>query len=132
MRGGKDIKLFYFFLILGFLFYLVLFDFSIGALDRYFQFMIVPLVIISAVVTDNIFTFSKDKIKWKIVIPIFAITVLIFKLQFLTQTIPPLYPKTDWINRIFSLKWNFLYPFNGGSGPLPFYVSWGFIGYLWI
>ena len=26
-----------------------------------------------------------------------------------------------------SLKWNFVYPFSGGSGPLGFYVSFLFI-----
>ena len=45
---------------------------------------------------------------------------------------PPLHPKSEWMNRILELKWNFLFPFTGGSGPTGFYVSFAFIALIWI
>jgi 4-amino-4-deoxy-L-arabinose transferase-like glycosyltransferase len=49
-----DTRVFSIFIFLGLFFYLILFDFSIGALDRYFEFLILPLCIMSA---SNIFYF---------------------------------------------------------------------------
>jgi predicted small secreted protein len=46
--------------------------------------------------------------------------------------VPPLHPKSEWISRILSLKWNFLYPFSGGSGPTGFYISFLFIALVWV
>lgn len=63
---------------------------------------------------------------------ILVIPILIFALQFFDHFVPSLYPKTEWITRIISLKWNFLYPFSGGSGPLPFYISFLFMALVWI
>src|SRR3989344_1836556 len=116
----------FFFIFFGLAFYLFVFDFSIGALDRYFQFLVIPLCIISGAV------FSKYFSRNKIVIWAVAVSVIIFSLQFIHHFTPPLYPKTEWIHRLVSLKWNFLYPFSGGSGPLPFYVSFLFIVLIWV
>jgi len=57
---------------------------------------------------------------------------VIFFLQFINHYVPPLYPKTEWINRVLSLRWNFLFPFTGGSGPLGFYISFLFMALIWI
>jgi hypothetical protein len=46
--------------------------------------------------------------------------------------VPPHYPKTAWLERVVGLKWNFLFPFTGGSGPTGFYVSFLFIALVWI
>jgi hypothetical protein len=126
----RDLKLFHIFIGLGLVFYLVLFDFSSGALDRYFQFMIVPLcIILGALVAEvldhesKIMNYAKNK-KFLLLL---ILSFMIFLTQFLPQYVPPLYPKTEWLSRILSLKWDFLYPFFGGSGPLGFYVSFLFI-----
>jgi hypothetical protein len=122
----RDLKLFHIFIALGLVFYLVLFDFSTGALDRYFQFMIMPLCIIAGVITENYF--KKEKIS-----PLFLIIpIIIFSLQFLNHYVPALHPKAEWIGRFVSLKWNFLFPFTGGSGPLGFYISFLFIAMSYI
>ena len=123
---------FFFFIFIGLFFYLVAFDFSIGALDRYFQFLIVPLCIISGAVFVKIFGDNESKLKKEDFIAISIITVSIFILQFFNHYVPPLYPKTEWISRFISLRWNFLFPFTGGSGPLGFYVSFVFMALIWI
>ncbi len=95
----------------------------------YLQFLIIPLALISGAVFSKFFD-HKSKIKdyiWPVII-----SVVIFLVQFVNHYTPPLYPKTEWISRILSFKWNFLFPFMGGSGPLPFYVSFAFIGLIWV
>jgi hypothetical protein len=128
----KDLKLFHIFLGLGLVFYLVLFDFSTGALDRYLQFMIVPLCIISGAVFVKVFENKETKLEKNDFISIFIISASIFALQFFNHFVPPLHPKAEWLNRLISLKWNFLFPFSGGSGPLGFYVSFLFMALIWI
>ncbi len=118
------------FVVIGLVFYFILFDFSVGALDRYLAFLIVPLVILSAKVFDQ-FVGNGEKIKKSDLVFVVVSSVLVFAIQFANHFVPYVYPKTDWINRVFDLKWNFLYPFSGGSGPLPFYVSFLFIGIIW-
>lgn len=122
---------FIFFLIFAFLFYIVLFDFSIGALDRYLQLVILPLTVMtSVIITPVIYALEKRK-KEFLFLGLLVAAVLVL-LQSIPHSIPPLHPKTEWIYRLTSLKWNFVYPFSGGSGPIPFYVSFLFIGLSWI
>jgi hypothetical protein len=122
---------FFLFIGIGLVFYLLVFDFSLGALDRYFQFLIIPLSIIMGVIVDH---FIHDKPTIKFGWLLFG-TLLIFAIS-LSQSLPhlvvPLYPKIEWISRIFSFHWEFLYPFFGGSGPLGFYISFLFIGLMWV
>ncbi|MDP3954722.1 MAG: glycosyltransferase family 39 protein [bacterium] len=144
----KDLRIFYIFLVLSFIFYIILFDFSRAALDKYLALIIVPLSIIAGVaVADilypnslsealsekahpNIKQFLRQNTKL-IFWASYTVAGLIF-LQFLPHVAPPQYPKEEWLGRILSLKWNFLFPFTGGSGPLGFYISWLFIGIAWV
>lgn len=120
-----------FFLIIGTIFYLFVFDFSLGAMDRYFQFTIVPLVVIAGLIFAKYFEIKETIKKYDyIVITLFGIIITLT--QFFNHFVPPLYPKTEWLGRLISLKWNFLLPFMGGSGPMPFYISFLFIGLLWL
>lgn len=125
----KKSRPFWLFILVGLVFYLILFDFSVGALDRYLQFLIVPLSIICGAVFAK--SLSQEIKNTDYIWPI-IIAVAVFLIQFANHSTPPLYPKTEWINRILSLKWNFLFPFTGGSGPLPFYVSFAFMGVIWV
>ncbi len=126
----KKTRVFYFFIFFGLIFYIVAFDFSIGALDRYFQFLVIPLCIISGAIFSRIL--DRSEIKTKFILSISILTIFLFCLQLLPHTVPALHPKAEWLNRIFSFKWNFLYPFSGGSGPLGFYISFLFLGLVWI
>jgi len=127
----KKVGVFVFFLCFAFVFYIVLFDFSIGALDRYLQLLILPITVMSAILLAPII-FSEDiKLKKFLLIGI-GVSVLLFLLQYINHFVPPLHPKAEWISRIMSLRWNFLYPFSGGSGPLGFYISFLFLGLSWL
>lgn len=133
--GSKNsferIKVFIFFIIFSLIFYVVLFDFSIGALDRYMQLLVLPLTVICSVVISKIFQGDDRRFREFFYLGVVVSLVLVL-LQSLPHFVPPLHPKSDWINRALHLKWNFLYPFSGGSGPLGFYVSFLFISLSWI
>lgn len=129
---ARKLRLFIIFLVLGLIFYLVLFDFSSGALDRYFQFIIVPLSVVSGVIISNILEHQSVYNNRKAILFSCAIWLALFFIQFLPHSAPALYPKTEWFNRALNLKWNFLFPFIGGSGPMGFYVSWLFIALIWL
>jgi len=127
----KKLKLFFWFLAGGAVFYYLLFDFSRGALDKYLAFSIVPLCVIGGVVLGRVFT-EAGKFQRPVVMGGILLVTGAFLLQFISQLIPPLYPKEEWIGRVLELKWNFLMPFTGGSGPLGFYMSFLFIALLWL
>ena len=127
------LRFFFIFIFVGLIFYLIVFDFSRAALDKYLAFLVIPLAVISGVTLGEIFgqENSGSDIRRGLFTGL-AIAVSIFILQFLPHFVPPLYPKEEWINRIMGLRWNFIFPFTGGSGPVGFYVSWLFIGLSWI
>jgi len=127
----SKIRIFIFFLIFAFVFYVVLFDFSVGALDKYLQLIILPLTVLTTVVITPV-TFSEDRRKKEFILLGIVVALVLIILQSLPHYVPPLHPKTEWISRILSLKWNFLYPFSGGSGPLGFYISFLFITLTWV
>lgn len=122
---------FLFFLIFAFIFYIILFDFSKGALDRYLQLLILPLTVFTSIVISMISKTENRKVRKYIVWAIIASLVLI-ALQFVYHYVPSLHPKTEWVSRVLSFRWNFVYPFSGGSGPLGFYVSFLFMAISWI
>ena len=128
----KNLKLFFWWLAAGGIFYYMLFDFSRGALDKYLAFTIVPISVIGGVVLKRSFSDASTRLNLKWLSGGVVLTAAIFFLQWLPQAVPALYPKGEWIKRILALKWNFLMPFTGGSGPLGFYVSFLFIALLWL
>lgn len=130
-KDFSKIKILLFFILFAFIFYIVLFDFSIGALDRYLQLLILPLTIMTTIVITPIL-FSEEKRKKEFVLLGVIVALIFIILQSVPHYVPPLHPKEEWLSRIFSLKWNFVYPFSGGSGPLGFYVSFLFIGLTWV
>ena len=124
-------KLFIFFLLFSIVFYVILFDFSAGALDRYLQLLVLPLTVLTTLVIAQIVR-TKDRRTKEFFLFGLIIGLILILLQSLPHYVPSLHPKSEWITRIASLKWNFVYPFSGGSGPLGFYVSFLVIGFSWI
>jgi hypothetical protein len=122
----SKMRVFYLYLILGFVFYFVLFDFSSGALDKYLMFAIVPLSAISGMILARNISFNTQSKKG--VIFGILVSLIIFALNFLPQDVIGLYPKAEWFSRVLHLRWQMLNPFTGGDGPLGFYVSFLFIG----
>jgi len=127
----SKVRVFVFFLILAFIFYIVLFDFSIGALDRYFQLLILPLSVFSSIIIVKSFEPKPARAKEFLLLGS-AVALIFILLQSLPHFVPALHPKSEWISRVISLRWNFVYPFSGGSGPLGFYVSFLFMALSWI
>lgn len=119
-------RVFFIYLATSFLFYFVLFDFSGGALDKYLMVMIVPLSIICGCVLGDMFERGYSLNRKDMTMGI-GLSSLLLCLNFFPHTIIGLYPKTEWFRSVLHLKWNILNPFNGGSGPLGFYVSFLFI-----
>lgn len=116
----------------GLFFYVVLLDFSAGALDRYLEYVLVPLSVIAAVLLVRVFGSISLRQVAPWVVGGVVLSALISLLQFAPHSVPALHPKVEWIGRILSFEWNFVYPFSGGSGPLTFYMSFLFIGVTWL
>ena len=136
-------RVFFVYLVLGFIFYFIAFDFSRGALDKYLMFLIVPLSVIVGVIFSGIFAeinpsrlsfrlweFFKNH-KWPLLGGL-VLSVLLVALNFLPQTVVGLYPKNLWFSRVLHGYWNILTPFTGGSGPAGFYISFLFIAVSFI
>ncbi|MEK7616316.1 MAG: hypothetical protein AAB420_03880 [Patescibacteria group bacterium] len=112
------------YLLFSFLFYVVIFDFATYTIERYFLFMIAPMVIIAAESLMNMMR----KIR---TIPV-LVALLVIATLFVPHDVIPLFPKTGFVDRILSPSWNFLIPIMGGSGPVGFYVSALFVGLSWL
>lgn len=125
-------RLWWLYILSGLGFYLVVFDFSAGALDRYFQFLIVPLAVLGGLGLSRVFDRQWEKWSPRVLTGGVVVTGAVFLIQWLLHFIPPHYPKTEWFGRVSQFKWNFLFPFSGGSGPLGFYVSFLFIALSFI
>jgi 4-amino-4-deoxy-L-arabinose transferase-like glycosyltransferase len=126
-------RLFIFFLVFAFIFYIILFDFSVGALDRYLQLIILPLTVFTSAVVARAF---KSEWRTKKFLPVLIVGIfvalIVVAVQYFPHFVPTLHPKSEWIVRILQFKWNFLYPFSGGSGPLGFYISFLFMALTWL
>lgn len=108
---------------LGFVFYFVLFDFSHGALDKYLMFTIIPLCVLSGAILSKLFTSFSWRDHVPRIIAGVATSVALIALMFIPPEVVALYPKTLWFSRVIHWNWNLLTPFNGGSGPVGFYMS---------
>lgn len=131
----RPLRPFFFFFGFAFLFYIVIFDFSSGALDRYLQLLVLPIVLFSAAALVAVFgdEIEKPSETTKVfLLGGFALALLLALVQFLPHFIPPLHPKSEWITRALSFRWDFVFPFHGGSGPLGFYVSFLYMALSWI
>lgn len=127
-----EVMPFLFYLIFGCIFYLILFDFSIGALDRYLQFAIIPLCVTSAIAVVTMWKSDSYRHTRTFLVVGSILAIVVGALMFFSHSVPALHPKAAWISRVLSFKWNFLYPFSGGSGPLGFYMSFLFLAVSWI
>ncbi len=114
---------------LALIFYLVLFDFSSAALDKYLMVAVMPLAAASGAVLAEA---QGQRLSRRWIVAGVVVAVFLIAAQAFPQAVPPLYPKGEWLTRITSLKWNFLVPFMGGSGPTGFYASWLFLVTAWI
>lgn len=127
-------RLFWIFMAGGLVFYLALFDFSQATIDRYLQFLILPLSAIGGL--------ALSQLPWKeflstrgaklVLLGSVLAAAALFLINFLPHDVFGLHPKTEWLSRVAGFRWDFLFPFTGGSGPLGFYVSFLFIALSFI
>lgn len=123
----KRTRIFSIYLMLGFVFYFVVFDFSRGALDKYLMFSLIPLsVIVGSILSRIKLDLHSYKKRLLVLLTLVVVSLLVF-INFLSHDVVPLYPKEAWFGRVLHADWLILNPFNGGSGPLGFYVSFFFI-----
>lgn len=133
----KDIfrkyRIWYVYSLFNFLFYLVIFDFATLPIERYFMFIIIPAVIISADIIHSLFSINKFNINKKyLCLGIMAFLLVLAWSLFTTYEAMPLNPKEDYIDKLKNLDFNFLIPLTGGSGPIGFYGSSWFILWAWL
>ncbi len=133
----KKASVFILYLIFGLAFYFVIFDFSRGALDKYLMFLTLPLAVVCGLVLDSLLKkFKEDAVLMEKIKPALlwgaGLSFLLVSLNFLPHLVVPLYPKTLWFSRVLHGDWNILTPFNGGSGPVGFYVSFLFIAFSFL
>ncbi len=128
----RKLRIFWLYIVFGFIFYFILFDFSQGALDKYLLFLIVPLVVISSLVLAPVLARHNSKILRRGIGWGTFLAMALIGLNFVSQNLIPLYPKTAWFGEVLSGRWNVLTPFMGGSGPLGYYISFLFIGVSFI
>ena len=114
---------FLWYLALGFVFYFILFDFSRGALDKYLMFTIVPLCTLSGAVLSQIFISFSLREHARAIVAGALVSIALIALLFVSPETVSLYPKTEWFSRVIRGDWNILTAFNGGSGPVGFYMS---------
>ncbi|HXK37075.1 MAG TPA: glycosyltransferase family 39 protein [Candidatus Paceibacterota bacterium] len=131
LRRARLIALRPFILFLGFalFFYVVLFDFSRGALDRYLLILIVPLCAIAGAAIADVYSHIRFDSRALIIVLVAGAGLI--ALQLIPVAVVPQYPKEEWFRSVVTGHWTFLMPFTGGSGPLGFYVSWLSVGFAW-
>ena len=136
----RRMRVFAAYLALGLAFYLVIFDFSQGALDKYLMFAIVPLSALAGTILSAAFRMPGQKegedaarnFPAGAIVAGLLLAVALVSLNFLPQSVAALYPKTEWFSRVLHGQWNVLTPLTGGSGPVGFYVSFLFIAASYI
>ncbi|MBI4144320.1 glycosyltransferase family 39 protein [Candidatus Woesearchaeota archaeon] len=114
----------YAWIVLVLLFYTFIVKDNYKPFDRYFTLLMPALLFIGI----NELT----EINWKKTITYFIIAIIAIILLNTTQTQLPFYPKESYFKTITTLSWNFLIPFNGGSGPIGFLASFSGIALAFI
>lgn len=129
----KDIfakyRIWYIYSLFNFIFYLVIFDFARLPIERYFMFIIIPSILISA---EVIYSFLPKFNKKYLIFSLAAFTLLLTFVSLVNYEVIPLNPKEAYINKLKDLDFNFLVPLTGGSGPIGFYIPAQFILWTWL
>ena len=129
--AARHSRVFITYLVLGSIFYFVLFDFSRGALDKYLMYAIIPLSALIGIILAPHVPTTRAQFKSPMIIGA-LLSLALLALNFFNHTVLPLYPKQEWFTRVLHGEWAMLIPFTGGSGPLGFYVSFLFIGVAYV
>jgi len=127
-------RFWYLYLFLNLVFYLILFDFTRLTIERYFMFLVVPTVLISADVISRLMSLQARPVKQAlpVIVGIAGFVLLLIVVSLINQVVVPLNPKAEYASKVKSLDFNFLIPLTGGSGPIGFYTSAQFVFWAWV
>jgi len=121
------------YLLINFVFYTIIFDFSTLTVERYFMFMIAPAAIIGAEILYQLLANLKNKKDYfSVVVAVVVFLALSGLILSFSHDVLPLNPKIAYFQHLKSLNLRFLIPFTGGSGPIGFYFSAMFIFCFWL
>lgn len=131
LRRAREMRVWLLFITLHVLFYVVLFDFSHGALDRYLEFIIVPMAVLSGVMLDEFLPRIARQARacaWRTG-AFLAAFVGVFAWWRATGNFfaLPLHPKSAFLDALQRGDLGTLIPLTGGSGPLGFYIPLGVV-----
>ena len=104
----------------------LLYAYNSASMNRYASFLIIPIILLSSIFLSKFFDNKKI---WLMTICAIFLSAIYFLIDLFPQRILDFYPKTEWIKSVLGLKWNFLVPINGASGPLGIYIS--FLNIVW-
>lgn len=125
----KKYRIWYIYSLFNFLFYLVIFDFATLPIERYFMFIIIPAVMISA---DIINSLSHKFSRKHLFLGALSFLFILAWTLLAVYEVVPLNPKEAYVDKVKNLDFNFLIPLTGGSGPIGFYGSAQFILWTWL
>ncbi|MDP7180986.1 MAG: glycosyltransferase family 39 protein [Candidatus Woesearchaeota archaeon] len=118
----------YVWVVLLILFYTLFVNDNFSPFDRYFTLLMPAFLFIGL----SKVTVKKPKGWWQS-FAFFSILMLVMVVGAnQTQEQLPFYPKEAYVQRAMSLDWQFLIPFNGGSGPIGFLASFSSIALAFI
>lgn len=131
LRRVRELRIWLLYIALHLFFYVVLFDFSHGALDRYLEFIIVPSAIMAGVLLDDLLPHIERQARacaWRVAL-VMAAALGFFALWRVSASFVarPLHPKGEFLGALFGGELATLIPLTGGSGPLGFYVPLGVV-----
>lgn len=124
---SKLAKIVFIWTAINLLWYLVIFDFSERAIDRYLQSLTYPAVLLFSHWCSKLFVrgyLSSRTAVFLVSLSALSVPLLLASTDYETMS---LYPKNLYIERFFSLDWNFLFPLFTASGPLGFFFSFKFL-----
>jgi len=106
------------------LFYLLAIRESTPPMERYLMILLPSLSILTASGLIKVFDSKNAKRLITITIITAILSIIILTLLNIQQSITiPFYPKTEYLNSVLNLNWDFLMPITGSSGPIGFYVN---------
>jgi len=127
----KKYQIWFAYLFFNLVFYLALFDFTTLTVERYFMFLIVPCVLISAEVIFDLWQRQSFR-KNMYIIAVAAFLLVSYVVLRIPHSILPLDPKIAYLHKVKTLDFTFLIPFTGGSGPSGFYFSALYVVLSWL
>lgn len=106
--------------------YLLLFDFSERAIDRYLEALTIPVILCFSYWINNLVKNSQIRTLLTLLVVLIPPTIFLL-INSLDYDTMPLHPKALYVERLLNLDLNFLFPVFTASGPLGYFVPFNFL-----